>query len=67
MTITEYQKQANSFENYKDKKYPYYLLAEEVGEFFGKLAKKKTWRLPILSKSKNRNFKRTRGHLLGDL
>ena len=38
-TLDEYQQQAEKFALFKSPDYPYYGLAEETGEFMGKLAK----------------------------
>jgi NTP pyrophosphatase (non-canonical NTP hydrolase) len=39
MTISEYKVAIKEFATYNDKEYPKYLLIEEVGEYFGKIAK----------------------------
>ena len=39
MTLNDYQSKAENFHAFKSPDYPYYAMAEEVGEFMGKLAK----------------------------
>lgn len=39
MTLDEYQKEATQFAIYESKEYPFFALAEEVGEFIGVIAK----------------------------
>jgi len=39
MNLNEYQIKAEAFHAFKSPQYPYFALAEEVGEFMGKMAK----------------------------
>lgn len=39
MNMNDYSRRAMTFAKYKSELYPFYALVEEVGEFFGKLAK----------------------------
>jgi len=41
MTIKKYSQEAHKFSGYKEGDYPYYALPEEIGEFYGKIAKLK--------------------------
>lgn len=39
MNMNEYQQQASQYATYQSINYPYFALVEEVGEFYGKIAK----------------------------
>ena len=39
MKLNDYQSAAEKFHKFKSPQYPYYALAEETGEFLGKIAK----------------------------
>lgn len=41
MNLRDYQLLADKYAEYEDPEYPFFALVEEVGEFFGKVAKRK--------------------------